>query len=125
MDPESTVISNPMMAIVGFCLIIVALLFLITKWKWHVLFALLIPIIFFGVIPGVQQQNFIKSFEFGFGQTLGKIGVVIVLGSIMAEALKQTNAIHVITRSLVRLVGAKRMPLALTLSGFILGLAIF
>ena len=125
MDSQSTVISNPTLALVGFSLVIVSLLLLIAKWKWHVFFALLIPIIFFGAIPGVQQQTFIKSFEFGFGQTLGKIGVVIVLGSIIAEALKQTNAIQVITRSMVQLVGANRMPLALTLAGFVLGLAIF
>ena len=79
----------------------------------------------FGIIPGVQQNNFIKAFETGFGKTLGKIGVVIVLGSIIAEALKHTGAIQVITRSMVRLVGSKRMPLALTLTGFVLGIAIF
>ena len=50
---------------------------------------------------------------------------MIVLGSIIAEALKHTGAIQVITRSIVNLVGSKRMPLALTLTGFIIGVAIF
>ena len=124
MDPSTTVIANPTLALVAFVVVIFLLLFLIVKWKWHIFFALLIPIILFGVIPGVQRNNLIDAFEFGFGTTLGKIGVVIVLGSIIAEALKQTGAIQVITRSMVRLVGANRMPLALTLAGFVLGLAI-
>ena len=72
-----------------------------------------------------QQNNFIDAFENGFGNTLGSIGVVIVLGSIIAEALKHTGAIQVITKSMVDLVGSKRMPLALTLTGFIIGVAIF
>jgi GntP family gluconate:H+ symporter len=76
-------------------------------------------------LPGVQQNNFIDAFESGFGNTLGSIGVVIVLGSIIAEALKHTGAIQVITKSMVNLVGSQRMPLALTLTGFIIGVAIF
>jgi GntP family gluconate:H+ symporter len=79
----------------------------------------------FGVLPGVQRNNFIQAFEEGFGKTLGAIGIVIVLGSIIAEALRHTGGVQVITRSMVRLVGARRMPFALTLSGFILGIAIF
>ena len=103
----------------------VLLMFLIAKWKWHVFMALLLPILLFGVIPGIQRNNFIDAFEQGFGNTLGKIGIVIVLGSIIAEALRHTGAIQVITRSMVHLVGARRMPFALTLTGFVLGIAIF
>jgi GntP family gluconate:H+ symporter len=98
---------------------------LIARWKWHVFLALLLPILLFGVLPGIRRNNFIDAFEQGFGNTLGKIGIVIVLGSIIAEALRHTGAIKVITRSMVKLVGAKRMPFALTLTGFILGIAIF
>lgn len=125
MDTSTAVTTSATISLIGFAIVIFLLLFLIAKWKWHVFFALLIPIIFFGVLPGIQQNNFIKAFETGFGTTLGKIGVVIVLGSIIAEALKHTGAIQVITRSMVRLVGSTRMPLALTLTGFIIGIAIF
>ncbi len=125
MVPSSAVATSALLTIVGFAAVIALLLFLITKWKWHVFLALLVPILFFGIIPGIRRNNFIDAFEVGFGQTLGKIGVVIVLGSLIAEALKHTGAIQVITRSMVRLVGSRRMPLALTLAGFILGVAIF
>ena len=125
MDPSTAVIASPLIALAAFTAVIVLLLFLIAKLRWHVFFALLLPIILFGIVPGVQQNNFIQAFQRGFGNTLGQIGVVIVLGSIVAEALKHTGAVQVITRSMVRLVGPTRMPLALTLAGFILGIAIF
>lgn len=125
MDPSTAVNMNAAVSLGGFAVLIFLLLFLIAKWKWHVFFALLIPIMLFGILPGVQQNNFIDAFETGFGNTLGGIGVVIVLGSIIAEALKHTGAIQVITKSMVNLVGSKRMPLALTLTGFIIGIAIF
>ena len=125
MDPATAVTTNVVLALVGFAGIVVLLMLLIAKWKWHVFLALLLPIMLFGVLPGIQINNFIAAFEQGFGSTLGKIGIVIVLGSIIAEALRQTGAIQVITRSMVRLVGRQRMPFALTLTGFILGIAIF
>jgi len=125
MDAPSAVTTNVVVALVGFAGCVVLLLFLIARWKWHVFLALLLPILLFGVLPGIQRNSFIRAFEQGFGNTLGKIGIVIVLGSTIAEALRQTGAIQVITRSMVRLVGAGRMPLALTLTGFVLGVAIF
>jgi GntP family gluconate:H+ symporter len=90
-----------------------------------VFLALLVPLLIFGIVPGVQKNNFIEAFETGFGNTLGSIGVVIVLGSIIAEALRHTGAIQTITRTMVNAVGSARMPLALTLTGFVLGIAIF
>jgi len=125
MDPSSTVTSNVVVALIGFAGCVLLLMFLIARWKWHVFLALLLPILLFGVLPGIQRNSFIRAFEQGFGNTLGKIGIVIVLGSTIAEALRHTGAIQVITRSMVRLVGANRMPFALTLTGFVLGVAIF
>jgi GntP family gluconate:H+ symporter len=105
---------------------VVALLFLtITKYRWHVFLALLVPILLFGLVPGIDRSAFIAAFEQGFGRTIQSIAVVIVLGSLLAEALKHTGGIERITTSMIRLVGERRMPLALTLSGFVIGIAIF
>lgn len=105
---------------------VVALLFLaITRYKWHVFIALLVPILLFGLLPGVDIESFISAFEVGFGQTIQSIAVIIVLGSILAEALKHTGAVERITATMIAWVGQRRMPLALTLSGFVIGIAIF
>jgi len=125
MDPATAVATSPLIALLGFLGVIIVLLLLIAKWRWHVFLALLIPLLLFGLIPGVQTNNFIAAFEKGFGSTLGSIGVVIVLGSIIAEALRHTGAIQTITRTMINVVGSSRMPLALTLTGFVLGIAIF
>src|SRR6185503_21313971 len=59
-----------------------------------------------------------------FGKTVQSIAVVIVVGSILAEALKHTGGIERITISMIRWVGEKRMSLALTLSGWLIGIPI-
>src|SRR6056297_2093287 len=119
------ILESASLTLIGFIALIGFLLLFIAKFKWHVFFAMLLPLVAFALIPGVNLNNFIDAFESGFGKTLSGIAIVIVLGSIMAEALKHTGAIEVITKSMVKLVGKKRMPLALTLSGFILGVAVF
>lgn len=120
MITESTLI-----AISGL-LAVIALLFLaMVRFKWHVFIALLVPILLLGLVPGIDRQAFIAAFEQGFGRTIQSIAVVIVVGSVIAEALKHTGGIERITLSMIRTVGKQHMPLALTLSGFVIGLAIF
>ena len=116
---------SALIAIGGLVAVVALLFLLITRFRWHVFIALLVPIVLFALIPGIDRQAFIDAFEQGFGRTIGGIAVVIVLGSILAEALKHTGGIERITVSMIRWVGESRMPLALNLSGFVIGLAIF
>ncbi|WP_046471304.1 GntP family permease [Allosalinactinospora lopnorensis] len=122
---EETITNSPVVALSGFVAVIVVLLFLIARYKWHVFIALLLPIVLLGFVPTIDRTVFIEAFETGFGGTIQSIAVVIVLGTLIAEALRNTGAVERITRSMLRLVGKRNMPLALTLAGFIVGLAVF
>lgn len=105
---------------------VVALLFLtITRFKWHVFIAVLVPILLFALVPGIDRKVFVSAFETGFGRTVQSIAVVIVLGSLLAEALKHTGAIERITLTMIKWVGETRMPLALTFTGYLVGIPIF
>ena len=119
------IIESALAAIGGLVAVVALLFLLITRFRWHVFIALLVPIVLLALMPGIDRQAFIDAFEQGFGRTIQGIAVVIVLGSMLAEALKRTGGIERITISMIRWVGEKRMPLALTLSGFVIGLAIF
>lgn len=105
---------------------VVALLFLaITRFRWHVFIALLGPILLLAMVPGIDRGAFIAAFEAGFGKTVQGIAVVIVVGSILAEGLKHTGGIERITMAMIGWVGERRMSLALTLSGWVIGIPIF
>ena len=123
MEPRIT--DSTLIAVGGLVGVIALLFLLITKWRWHVFIALLVPILLFALIPGVDHSVFISAFETGFGKTIQSIAVVIVVGTILAEGLKHTGGIERITIAMIRWVGEKRMPLALTLSGWVIGIPIF
>lgn len=116
---------SALIAIAGLVAIVALLFLLITRFKWHVFIALLVPILLFAMTPGLDRKALITAFERGFGSTIQSIAIVIVLGSLLAEALKHTGGVERITTSMIRWVGRDRMPLALTLSGFVIGIAIF
>jgi GntP family gluconate:H+ symporter len=119
-------ITDSVLVALGGLTAVIALLFLtITRFKWHVFLALLVPILLFALLPGIDRKAFVSAFEQGFGRTVQGIAVVIVLGSIIAEALKHTGAVERITTSMIQWVGRTRVPLALTVSGWVIGIAIF
>ena len=83
-----------LVAMAGLVAVVALLFLLIARFRWHVFIALLAPILLFALVPGIDTQKFIAAFELGFGRTIQSIAVVIVLGSILAEALKHTGAIE-------------------------------
>ena len=59
MDSATTAVAtSPLLALLGFLGVIVLLLFLIAKWRWHVFLALLVPLLIFGIIPGWKMITF-------------------------------------------------------------------
>ena len=110
---------------IGGLIAVIALLFLmITRFKWHVFIALLVPIVLFALLPGIDRSAFITAFEQGFGarsRHRGRhSGRIHHCGSTQPYGW---NRAHYVFDS--GWVGEKRMPLALTMSGWIIGLAIF
>jgi gluconate:H+ symporter, GntP family len=60
-----------------------------------------------------------------FGNTIGKIGILIAMASIIANALYRSGAADKIIRSLVRTTGEERAPVAFLLGSFTLGIPVF
>lgn len=61
----------------------------------------------------------------GLGAALGKIAALIALGAIFGEILRASGASNVLGERMLRLVGVKRGPLAMTLCGLVVGVTIF
>lgn len=60
-----------------------------------------------------------------FGETAGKIGIVIALASIIGSLLLESGAAATIVDTMLRVCGEKRAPEALAASSFVLGIPVF
>ncbi len=74
--------------------------------------------------PGEPQEK-VSRVALAFGESTGKIGIVIALASIIGAAMMASGAADRIVRTFVDLLGQKRAPVALMSSGYVLGIPVF
>lgn len=109
-------------------LLLIAIVFIVvstTKFKLHPFLALLLAAIGFGLFSGMPLADIIKSVNGGFGNTVGYIGIVIIAGCIIGTFLEESGGAYVMARSILKLVGEKHVPLAMSILGFVVSIPVF
>lgn len=97
-----------------------------SKFKWHPILSLLAAALGFGLLSGTMSPvQVVKSINDGFGSTIGYIGIVILAGSVIGKFLEKTGGAHRIAISSLRLVGNKKVPLALSIVGYLVSIPVF
>lgn len=74
--------------------------------------------------PGATADK-ISRVAFAFGESAGKIGIVIGMAAVIGKCMMDSGAADRIVRAFLRLLGEKRAPLALMGSGFVLAVPVF
>jgi GntP family gluconate:H+ symporter len=76
-------------------------------------------------INSLLSQSFGERIAIAFGETCGKIGLLIVLASIIGKCLLDSGAAERIVRSMLKVFGESKAPGAFMVSSFILAIPIF
>lgn len=93
--------------------------------KLDAFFALLLAAVGVGVLSGMPLLEILNVLKTGFGNTMGKIGLLIIFGTSLGIVLEKTGATMSMANSVLRLVRQRNAPAAISLTGFIIGLPIF
>lgn len=104
---------------------IAAIILLTTKVGVHPFFALLVACFFVGLGIGLPPAEVLAVSKDGFGNILKSLGFIVVLGTTLGLVLEHTGATEAMASFLIQKLGAKRTPLAMSLTGFIVGLPVF
>jgi GntP family gluconate:H+ symporter len=105
----------------GIALIIV----LTTRFKVHAFFALVLASFVVGLgvqIPSLQIVGLVKE---GFGNIMKSLGLIIVIGTTLGVLLENTGSTRVMAAYILKRVGEKHAPWAMSITGFVVGLPIF
>ena len=113
------------MEILYLIIAVLAIILMTTKLKVHAFLALFIISIFYGVFAGMPYADIILSINEGFGATLGKIGLIIVLGVIIGAFLENTGGAFAIAEKVLNIIGRKRVPTAMGIIGYIVSIPVF
>lgn len=104
---------------------IVGMVLLISKFKWHPFIVLLLAGYFVGILCGISVDDLINIITSGFGSILGSIGIVIISGTIIGTILEKTGAALTMANTILNVVGKKRAPLTMSLTGYIVSIPVF
>jgi GntP family gluconate:H+ symporter len=109
-------------------LLLISILFIIlstAKFNLHAFLALLFAAIFYGLLSGMSLQELLQSLEEGFGGTIGKIGIVIIAGTIIGQFLEKSGGAYALAERILYYIGEKSVPMAMSLIGYIVSIPVF
>jgi len=101
------------------------LLALILLLKLHAFVALLISSMALGLAAGMPPDKVLKSIQFGFGDALGFVAVVVGLGAMIGRYLEYSGGGRVLADWLLEKFGMERAAWAMLVASLLVGLPIF
>lgn len=128
-------ITSPLAALLGvtpaaWALIAVALsvttLTLLIAWaKVQPLLAFVAAALAAALLLGMPVDSIPKSIDKGIGDLLGSLIVIVCLGAVFGKLIADSGAAQRIAAYLIGVFGSARMPVALTLTGFVAGIPLY
>lgn len=114
-----------MIYIVALVFSLIFLLVAIVKIKVHPFFGLLFAAIIYGFITGMPPALIVSAINSGFGDILGKIGLIILFGVTIGTILEKSGGAFVIAKKILNVIGEKSIHLAMMVTGYFLSIPIF
>jgi GntP family gluconate:H+ symporter len=104
---------------------ILLIVLLTARYRVHAFFALLISCFVVGLGVQLPVTEIITAMKDGFGNIMKSIGLIIVFGTVLGVILEHTGSTRVMADYILRKTGEHRAPLAMNLTGLLVGLPIF
>lgn len=106
-------------------IVLVFIVIAIAKFKVHPFITLILSSVFVGFLMGLDGNIILGKINEGFGKTLSSIGIIIAFGSIIGAFLEKSGGTASIARYMLRMIGEKKSPLAMNLTGLLVSIPVF
>jgi len=97
----------------------------VSLFKWHAFISLTVAGLFLAVTSGLGLDKIVAAYETGVGGTLGHLVGILALGTILGKMLSESGAGLQIANFFIKVFGEKKLPWAMFLSGFVIGIPVF
>jgi GntP family gluconate:H+ symporter len=104
---------------------VVGLILLVAVFRLNPFLSLFLASLAIALAAGMPLSTVIHSFETGVGATLGHIAIVVALGTMLGKMMAESGGATAIANTLIRWFGEKRVPWAMMMIGFVIGLPVF
>lgn len=104
---------------------IITIVWLTARLRVHPFFALLIASFIVGLSVQFPVSGIVNTMKDGFGNIMRSLGFIIVLGTALGVILERNGSTAVMANYILKMIGRKYPALAMSLTGFVVGLPIF
>jgi gluconate:H+ symporter, GntP family len=104
---------------------VIGLVVLIARFKLNSILALILASLCVGLASGMNAGDIAGAFQQGVGKVLADIAMVVGLGTVLGKLLAESGGAQVIADALIRWLGERRLPWAMMLIGFLVGIPVF
>lgn len=104
---------------------IAVIMILTARFRLHAFFALLIACFVVGISVGMPAQTILSHIKEGFGHVMKALALIIVLGTALGVLLEKSGSTQVMAEWILRRTGERKAPMAMGITGFVVGLPIF
>jgi len=104
---------------------VVGLVVLIARFRMNAFVALVLASLAMGLTAGMALSDVATAFQNGVGKILGGIGMIIGLGTLLGKLLAESGGARVVADTLIRSLGEKRLPWAMLLVAFTVGIPVW
>ena len=118
-------LEGPAGLLIAAAVAIVGLIVLIARFKVHPFIALIVASGFLGLVTGLPVAKVVKEFQDGFGGTLGFVGVLLGLGTMLGKLMAESGGADRIARTLIDAFGQAKVHWAMMIAAFLVGIPLF
>jgi len=105
--------------------VLIFIIVAIAKFKIHPFITLILAAVIVGFLMGLDGSSILEKISDGFGKTLSSIGIIIGFGAIIGTFLEKAGGTTTIAKYILKLVGEKKSPLAMNLTGVLVSIPVF
>ncbi|MED4069852.1 GntT/GntP/DsdX family permease [Priestia endophytica] len=109
------------MTLVSIAIVVVG----VSVFKWHAFISLLVASLFLAITSGLSLDKIVTSYESGVGSVLGHLVGILALGTILGKMMAESGAGMRVADFFIRSFGRKKLPWAMLISGFVIGIPVF
>ena len=104
----------------------ILLVVVLVAWaKVHPFLALLIAAVTMGLLAGENPTKLIESITGGAGDTLGSVGLILALGTMLGKLLAESGGADRLAEAVLDRAGPQRVPWAMAFVAMIVGIPLF
>ncbi|MBX9987423.1 GntT/GntP/DsdX family permease [Priestia aryabhattai] len=97
----------------------------VSVFKWHAFISLTVASLFLAIASELSMDKIVAAYETGVGGVLGHLVGILALGTILGKLMADSGAGMQVADYFVRIFGVKRLPWAMLVAGFIIGIPVF